>query len=99
VILERAIFAVQPGSEHDFEAAMDQAKEVISQSGGFHSFRLQRGIEQPSTYLLLIEWDSVEDHMQGFRESDLFVRWRELIGSYFAAPPEVEHYEAPVVTK
>jgi heme-degrading monooxygenase HmoA len=99
VILERAIFAVQTGSEHDFEAAMDQAKEVISQSRGFRSFRLQRGIEQPSTYLLLIEWDSVEDHMQGFRESDLFVRWRELIGSYFAAPPEVEHYEAPVVTK
>ena len=99
MILERAIFAVKPGTEQDFEAAMQQGKEVISQSGGFRSFRLQRGIEQPSTYLLLIEWDTVEDHMQGFRESDLFVRWRELIGSYFAAPPEVEHYEAPVVTK
>ena len=57
MILERAIFAVQPGSEQDFEAAMEQGKEVISQSGGFRSFRLQRGIEQPSTYLLLIEWD------------------------------------------
>jgi len=99
VILERAIFAVQPGSEQGFEAAMEQAKDVISQAGGFRSFRLQRGIEQPSTYLLLVEWDSVEDHMQGFRESELFVRWRELIGPYFAAPPEVEHYQAPVVTK
>jgi heme-degrading monooxygenase HmoA len=99
VILERAIFQVTPGSEADFEAAMDQAKDVISQSGGFQSFRLQRGIEQPSTYLLLIEWDTVEDHMQGFRESELFVRWRELIGPYFAAAPEVEHYTAPVVTK
>ena len=78
---------------------MEQAKEVIAQAEGFHSFRLQRGIEQSSTYLLLIEWGSVEDHMQGFRESELFVRWRELIGPYFAAPPEVEHYEAPVVTK
>ena len=99
MILERAIFAVQPGSEQDFEAAMEQAKEVVGQAGGFRSFRLQRGIERPSTYLLLIEWDSVEDHMQGFRESELFVRWRELIGSYFAAPPEVEHYEAPVITR
>ena len=99
MILERAIFAVQPGSEQGFEAAMEQAKDVISQAGGFRSFRLQRGIEQPSTYLLLVEWDSVEDHMQGFRESELFVRWRELIGPYFAAPPEVEHYQAPVVTK
>ena len=99
MILERAIFEVRPGSEQDFEAAMEQAKEVLAQAAGFHSFRLQRGIEQPSTYLLLIEWGTVEDHMQGFRESDLFVRWRELIGSYFAAPPQVEHYEAPVVTK
>jgi heme-degrading monooxygenase HmoA len=99
VILERAIFAVKPGEEQDFETAMEQAKDVISQSGGFRSFRLQRGIEQPSSYLLLIEWDSVEDHMQGFRESELFVRWRELIGPYFAAAPEVEHYHAAVVTK
>ena len=66
---------------------MEQAKEVIVAGQGFRSLKLLRGIEQPSTYLLLIEWDSVEDHMQGFRESDLFVRWRELIGSYFAAPP------------
>ena len=99
MILERAIFAVQPGSEADFEAAMQQAVEVISQSGGFRSFRLQRGIEQPSSYLLLVEWDSLEDHMQGFRESELFVRWRELIGPYFASAPEVEHYIEPVVTK
>jgi heme-degrading monooxygenase HmoA len=99
VILERAIFQVTPGTERDFEAAMEQAKEVIAQSGGFRSFRLQRGIEQPSTYLLLIEWDSVEDHMEGFRESELFLRWRELIGPFFAAAPEVEHYQAAVVTK
>jgi heme-degrading monooxygenase HmoA len=99
VILERAIFEVQPGSEQDFEAAMEQAKEIVGQAGGFRSFRLQRGIERASTYLLLIEWDSVEDHMQGFRESELFVRWRELIGPYFAAAPEVEHYQAAVVTK
>lgn len=99
MILERAIFAIKPGSEQDFEAAMEEAKEVLAQAGGFRSFRLSRGIEQPSTYLLLIEWDTLEDHTQGFRESELFVRWRELIGSYFAAAPAVEHYEAPVVTR
>ena len=99
MILERAIFAIQPGTEQDFEVAMEQAKEVVAQATGFRSLTLQRGIEQPSTYLLLIEWDSVEDHMQGFRESELFVRWRELIGAYFAAAPEVEHYHAAVVTQ
>ncbi len=98
MILERAILAVTPGSEPDFEAAMNEAKEVIAQAAGFRSLRLQRGIERPSSYLLLVEWDSLEHHMQGFRESERFVRWRELIGPYFASAPEVEHYTAPVLT-
>jgi heme-degrading monooxygenase HmoA len=99
MILEQAIFAIKPGSEAEFEAAIEQAKEVISQASGFRSLKLLRGVEHPSSYLLLNEWDTVDDHMVGFRESDLFVRWRELIGPYFAAPPEVEHYGAPVVVR
>jgi heme-degrading monooxygenase HmoA len=99
VILEQAIFAITPGSEEDFEAAMGEAKEVIAQAKGFRSLTLQRCIERPSTYLLLNEWDTVEDHMVGFRESERFARWRELIGPYFAAAPEVEHFESPAVTR
>ena len=99
MILEQAVFAITPGSEADFEAAVGEAKEVIAQAKGFRSFKLQRCIERPSTYLLLNEWDTVDDHMVGFRESDLFGRWRELIGPYFAAPPEVEHFESPVAVR
>jgi len=99
VILEQAIFVITPGSEEDFEAAMGEAKEVIAQAKGFRSLTLQRCIERPSTYLLLNEWDSVEDHMVGFRESERFARWRELIGPYFAAAPEVAHFESPAVTR
>jgi len=99
VILEQVIFAIEPGSEAEFEAAVEQAKEVIAQARGFRSLQLLRGIEQPSTYLMLNEWDTVDDHMVGFRESELFVRWRELIGPHFAAAPEVTHFEAPVVTR
>jgi heme-degrading monooxygenase HmoA len=75
---------------------MQQARTVIARAQGFQSLRLQAGIEQPSTYLLLVEWDSLEDHTEGFRESELFVRCRELIGPYFAAVPVVEHYQAPI---
>ena len=99
MILEHAVFAITPGSEGDFEAAIDEAKPLVAQTSGFRSLTLRRGIEQPSTYLLLIEWDSVEDHMVGFRESERFPLWRELIGSYFASPPVVEHFETPAVTK
>jgi heme-degrading monooxygenase HmoA len=99
LILEQAVLSVTPGAEQQFEAAVQQAKEVIAQARGFRSLRLQRGVERPSTYLLLNEWDTVEDHMVGFRESELFVRWRELIGPYFAAPPEVEHFDSAVITR
>jgi heme-degrading monooxygenase HmoA len=85
MIVERALIPITPGSEADFEAAMAQAK-------GFRSIRVTRGIESPSTYLLIIEWDTLEDHTVGFRESELFTRWRGLIGQYFAEPPSVEHY-------
>jgi heme-degrading monooxygenase HmoA len=99
MILEQAIFAIKPGSEADFEAALGEAKEVIAQAGGFRSLKLQRCIERPSTYLLLNEWDTVEDHMVGFRESELYLRWRELIGTYFASAPVVEHFESPAVVR
>jgi heme-degrading monooxygenase HmoA len=99
MILERAVLTITSGSERDFEAALEQATELVSQAAGFRSLRLARGIEQPSTYLLLIEWDTLEDHTVGFRQSELFVRWRELIAPYFAADPQVEHFEAPAVTR
>ncbi len=99
MILEQAIFVIDQGSEMEFESAMEQAKEVIAQAAGFRSLTLHRSVERPSTYLLLNEWETVEDHMVGFRESDRFKRWRELIGPFFAADPQVEHFESPVVAR
>jgi heme-degrading monooxygenase HmoA len=92
MIVERALMAIKPGSEAAFEAAMREARGVVSQAPGFRSLRVTRGIESPSTYLLLLEWDTLEDHTIGFRESELFVRWRGLIGEYFATASDVEHY-------
>ena len=99
MILEQAVFAITPGSEGEFEAALEQAKELVAQTRGFRSLQLRRGVEQPTSYLLLIEWETLEDHMVGFRESDRFPRWRELIGSYFASPPVVQHFGTPVVIR
>jgi heme-degrading monooxygenase HmoA len=95
VVLERAIMAIQPGREAEFEQALLAAREVIGESSGFRTLSVLRGIEEPSSYILLIEWDHLEDHIEGFRNSVLFGRWRELIGPYFSAPPDVQHY-API---
>ncbi len=62
-------------------------------SVGFRGARLLSGIENGDRLVLLVEWDRLEDHLDGFRGSPAFGRWRELIGPYFAAQPAVEHFE------
>lgn len=93
MIVERAVFTILPGREDEFERTFyELAQDVISQSPGFISARLARGIERPDTFLLLVEWETLEDHTEGFRGSELFTRWRELLGPCFAEAPAVEHY-------
>ena len=93
MVLEIGLIQVTPGSEDDFAAAYRKARPVLASTPGCRSVRMTRGIESPSRFVLLVEWDSVADHEQGFRQTDRFTRWRELIGPYFAEPPAVEHAE------
>ena len=92
MVLEVALIDVTPGSEQAFAAAYAQAKVLVGDTPGCRSMRMTRGVETPTRFVLLVEWDSVEDH-QVFRDSDRFPQWRALIGPHFAAPPQVEHYE------
>jgi heme-degrading monooxygenase HmoA len=94
MILERALFHIRPGSEADFEAAFGEAKEQLAAAAGFQSVALGRGIEHPSTYQLLVHWDQLSDHTEGFRGSEAFLEWRRLLSPFFdTTAPEVEHYE------
>jgi heme-degrading monooxygenase HmoA len=86
---------ITPGSEDAFVAAYEQVKHEVADTPGCRSMRLVRGIESPSRFVLLVEWDSVEAHEQNFRASDGFGRWRAGIGPHFATPPQVEHYTDP----
>jgi heme-degrading monooxygenase HmoA len=54
--------------------------------------RMTRGVESASRFVLLVEWDTIEAHEDGFRTSERFAAWREKIGPYFASPPVVEHF-------
>jgi heme-degrading monooxygenase HmoA len=96
MIIEHGTIQVLPGQEQAFEAAYVEAAQVIARSPGFQYVRLSRGIERPSTYLLLVGWDRIEDHTVGFRESDLFGQWRGWIGPFFDGAPVVEHYEGDI---
>jgi heme-degrading monooxygenase HmoA len=95
MILERALVHVLPGQEAEFERSLAEAREVVAKADGFRSIRVLRGVESPHTYLLLIEWDSLDAHMEGFRESELYNHWRALLYQHFDGATQVEHY-APV---
>jgi heme-degrading monooxygenase HmoA len=94
MILEAAVLQVRAGEEQAFEEAMRRAAPVIAGSPGYIGHQLHRCIETQGRYLLLVQWETLEAHTIGFRESPRFGEWRAIIGSFFAAPPHVEHYQS-----
>ncbi len=92
MILERATVRVRPGTGAEFEAAVGRGLPTVSGSDGFRSLALHRCVERADHYLLLIGWDTVEDHTVGFRGSEAFTRWRAEIGPYLDGDPDVEHF-------
>jgi heme-degrading monooxygenase HmoA len=92
VILEHAELFVRPGRQEAFEEAFGQAKRIIAAMPGFHGLTLSRCIERPDDYLLLVEWERLEDHTEGFRGSAQYGEWRTLLHSFYEPFPTVEHF-------
>jgi len=92
VILEHAELSVTPGREAEFETAFGIATDIISAAGGFRRLSLSRCLERPSVFLLLVEWNRLEDHTEGFRGSVEYQRWRALLHDFYDPFPVVEHY-------
>ncbi|HEY9499587.1 MAG TPA: antibiotic biosynthesis monooxygenase [Terrimesophilobacter sp.] len=92
MILEHAILPVTPGKEGAFEQAFAIARAFIEASPGFLGITLSRGIESPSSYLLLVRWESVEAHEVGFRGSEAYQEWRALLHHFYEPFPVVEHF-------
>ena len=92
MVLEHALLSVKPGAERAFEAAFSQAKEIIAGMSGFGRLTLSRCLEQPGTYLLLVEWRRLEDHIEGFRGSPQYQEWRRLLHHFYDPLPIVEHF-------
>jgi heme-degrading monooxygenase HmoA len=93
MVVEHALLPVKAGMGAEFEAAFGEAKRIIAGMSGFRSLTLSRCIERSDTYLLLVEWDRLEDHTVGFRGSAEYERWRSLLHHFYDPFPIVEHYE------
>jgi len=93
MILELADLRIHPGKQAEFDAAIVKGVQtVISKAKGFRGYKVNKGIETPERYLLMIFWDTLENHTVDFRQSPAFQQWRAIVGPFFAQPPQVEHF-------
>ncbi len=94
MILEVAILDVKPGQDSRFENDFSEAQKIIAGMAGYLGHELQRGIENTSRYILLVRWQTLADHTEGFRGSEEYQQWRSLLHHYYDPFPEVEHFES-----
>ena len=92
MILEVAILDVKPAQNADFEQAFEKAKSIISSMPGYINHQLQKCLEKEGRYILLVNWEKLEDHTEGFRKSPEYQDWKALLHHFYDPFPEVEHY-------
>ncbi len=93
MILEIADIRIAPGQQAAFDEAIQRGlTTVIAQARGMKGWKVNRGVESPERYILMIFWETLEDHTVHFRGGPLFAQWRAIVGPFFAVPPSVEHY-------
>ena len=97
MILEIAQIEVKEGAQAPFERGVSRSREPFMRAKGCLGVELQRSVEFPGRYRLLVQWKTLEDHTITFRNSADFATWRSHVQDYFAAPPTVEHHEAVVL--
>jgi heme-degrading monooxygenase HmoA len=93
MVLEVAVLNVKPGQSQAFEAAFEQASPIIAAMPGYRSHELQKCLETPDRYLLLAQWETLEAHTLGFRQSAKYQDWKRLLHHFYDPFPVVEHYE------
>jgi heme-degrading monooxygenase HmoA len=93
MILEVAVLDIKPGLSAEFEAAFQVAKNIIAAMPGYISHELQQCLENGDRYILLVRWQTLEDHTIGFRQSVQYQEWRALLHHFYDPFPVVEHYK------
>lgn len=93
MILEVAMLQVKPGAVEDFELNFIKASKIISAMKGYINHELQKCIEDPNKYILLVKWQTLEDHTIGFRGSKEYTEWKTLLHHFYKPFPIVEHFK------
>ncbi len=99
MILEAAFLYVKKGAEVQFEKDFEIAGQYISLIQGYSGHSLRKCIEQENKYILLVDWENLEDHTIGFKQSEQYLEWKNLLHHYYEPFPIVEHFSTILENK
>jgi heme-degrading monooxygenase HmoA len=97
MILEHALLHVRPGEEQAFETAMRAARPLIAASPGFQAIEVRPAVDRPGLYLLLVTWTDIASHRDGFRRSDRYETWRNLLHGFYDPMPEITYFAGSII--
>jgi len=93
MVTEVALLKIRENKSGEFEKSFKQAQKIISNMKGYMQHELQKCMEEENKYLLIVRWEKLENHMEGFRKSDEYMEWKKLLHHYYDPFPTVEHYK------
>lgn len=93
MVLEVAVLNIKEGNEVAFVRSFERASTIIASMKGYLAHELKKCIEIENQYILLVNWESLEDHEQGFRKSSEYQEWKKLLHHFYEPFPEVLHYQ------
>ncbi len=96
MVLEQALLYVRPGQDDAFRSAITAARPLIAASPGLIAMEVRAAAEEPGCYLLLVTWESIADHRDGFRQSDRYEQWRALLHGFYDPMPQVRYFGDPL---
>lgn len=99
MIMELAILQVKEGEENNFERDFNIAGQYISSIEGYKGHTLKKCLEHKNKYVLLVDWETLEAHEVGFRQSGVYQKWKKMLHHYYSPFPEVEHYQTILENK
>jgi heme-degrading monooxygenase HmoA len=93
MIVEVVLFKAKEGAAESLREGLRTAQKVIARAAGYRRSTFHRGIEEPDAFLLRIEWDTLDEHMHGFRGSALHAEWRSHFFQFLGGDLKMTHYE------
>ncbi len=93
MILEVVTWDIKPNLEKEFESAFGKAQQILTSMNGYKSHQFQKSLENPSRYILLVNWETLEDHTEGFQKSGMYQEYRSMLNQYYEPGAKMEHFK------